>query len=105
MSAVAILSEPGSGPIDTADIVVSTVVPAGLVEVLARRAAEIALDSLGDSTRPSPYATTEEAAGYLRCSRQRIYDLVSSRRLRAMKDGRRSLFRYEDLDGLLEEGR
>lgn len=45
--------------------------------------------------------TTAEAAAYLRASEQRIYDLVTQRRLRPEKDGRRNLFRRADLDAYL----
>jgi excisionase family DNA binding protein len=49
----------------------------------------------------SPWLDVEEAATYLRCGRQRIYDLVSQGRLRCGKDGSRSLFRREWLDDYL----
>jgi excisionase family DNA binding protein len=42
--------------------------------------------------------TVAEAAAYLRCKPQRIYDLVSSRRLPKFKDGARTLVRRCDLD-------
>lgn len=45
----------------------------------------------------SPYLTVAEAAVYLRSSRQRVYDLVSSRRLPRHKDGSRVLIRRSDL--------
>jgi excisionase family DNA binding protein len=40
----------------------------------------------------------DEAAEYLRCDRQRIYDLVSSRRLTKLKDGSRVLLFRAELD-------
>jgi excisionase family DNA binding protein len=40
---------------------------------------------------PSPFMTIKEAAEYLRCSRQRVDDLLSARRLKRYKDGRRTL--------------
>ena len=49
--------------------------------------------------------TTAEAAAYLRASEQRIYDLVTQRRLRPEKDGRRNLFRRADLDAYLAGSR
>jgi excisionase family DNA binding protein len=50
----------------------------------------------------SPYLTVREAATYIRASPQRIYDLLSSRRLPKYKDGRRVLIRRSDLDQYLE---
>lgn len=69
------------------------------LEVLARRVAS----RLSSPGRPaSPWLTVAEAAEYLRCKRQRIYDLVSQGRLECRKDGSRSLFRREWLDTYLE---
>ena len=47
---------------------------------------------------PSPFLTVAEAAVYLRASRQRVYDLLSSRRLPKYRDGARVLIRRADLD-------
>lgn len=52
---------------------------------------------------PSPYLTVPEAAAYLRSSRQRVYDLISSRRLPRHKDGSRVLIRRADLDAYLNQ--
>jgi len=49
-----------------------------------------------------PWLDVDEAADYLRCKPQRIYDLVSYERLRVAKDGRRSLFKRAWLDEVLE---
>ena len=46
----------------------------------------------------SPYLAVDEAAAYLRCSRQRIYDLLSEGRLSRHKDGARVLSRRDELD-------
>lgn len=46
----------------------------------------------------SPYATVEEAATFLRCKPQRIYDLISGRVLRRFKDGARVLILWSDLE-------
>lgn len=46
----------------------------------------------------SPYATVEEAATFLRCKPQRVYDLVSSQVLRKHKDGARVLILWSDLE-------
>lgn len=74
--------------------------PPELVEAIAEGVAErVATKS------PSPqvaWMDVDAAAEYLACSPQRIYDLVSLGRLRPAKDGRRSLFRREWLDEVLE---
>ena len=48
------------------------------------------------------YYTAEEAAEYLRCKVERIYNLVSDERLPRRKEGGRLLFKREDLDALVE---
>jgi len=80
----------------------SLALPPGLVETIARRAAELVLEQLqtGRSSE-SPYLTIPEAATYARCKRQRIDDLLSSRRLSRYKDGRRTLVLRAELDALL----
>ena len=50
----------------------------------------------------SPYLTIPEAAEYLRCKRQRVDDLLSSRRLTRYKDGRRTLVNREELTAYVE---
>lgn len=50
---------------------------------------------------PSEWLDAAEAAAYMRASKQRVYDLTSSGRLRCAKDGSRSLFRREWLDAYL----
>jgi excisionase family DNA binding protein len=49
--------------------------------------------------------TVAEAAEYLRCSKQRIYDMTSARRLPYYKFGRRVLLRRADIDGWLDRER
>jgi excisionase family DNA binding protein len=68
-------------------------VPELLVEQIAERAAEIVLRRFdaGRGRTASPYLTVSEAAEYLRCKPQRVYDLLSARRLTRHKDGRRVL--------------
>lgn len=46
----------------------------------------------------SPYMTIIEAAEYLRCSRQRIDDLLSQRRLTRSKDGSRTLILRSEVE-------
>jgi excisionase family DNA binding protein len=71
-------------------------IPPGFIEAFAARVAEL----LATPT-VSPYLTVDEAAEYLRCSRQRVYDLLSSRRLSKLKDGSRVLLRRDELDEYL----
>jgi excisionase family DNA binding protein len=49
-----------------------------------------------------PYLSAEQAAEYLACTPKRIYELVAADRLRHYRDGRRLLFRRDDLDAALE---
>jgi excisionase family DNA binding protein len=52
----------------------------------------------------SPYLSIPEAADLMRCSRQRIDDLLSARRLERVKDGRRTLLRRAEVLAYLEGG-
>src|SRR3954453_7476972 len=76
---------------------------AELAEAVAERAAELVLERLGQPAEvgSSPYLNVGEAAAYLRCERQRIYDLLSSRRLTKLKDGSRVLVLRAELDALI----
>ena len=71
------------------------------LEQIARRAAEILREEL-PAEATSPWMTTNEAAAYIRASRQRVFDLTSQGRLPVHKDGARNLYRREDLDAHLE---
>jgi excisionase family DNA binding protein len=72
--------------------------PAELIEEIARRAADI----LAERVAHTPdYLTPQEAAEYMRCSKQRVYDLTSTGRLPVCKDGARSLYRRVDVDRYL----
>jgi excisionase family DNA binding protein len=77
-----------------------TTLAADALEEIAQRAAAIVLAELGTALR-SPYLTVVEAAGYLRCSRQRIDDLLSQGRLTRRKDGARTLVERAELDTYL----
>lgn len=73
-------------------------------ETLASLAALLAPDLPPAAVaEPSPYLTVPEAAEYLRSSRQRVYDLLFSRRLPRVKDGSRVLIRRTDLDAYLNQ--
>lgn len=78
---------------------VTVTIPAATIETIAARAAELVLAELGSRRASSAeYLTVAETADYLRCSPQRVYDLLSSRRLRRHKDGRRVLVPRHELD-------
>jgi excisionase family DNA binding protein len=80
----------------------SLAIPPDLLDEIARRVANILEDrDTGTGHGTSPFLTTAEAAAYLRCGRQRVFDLTSQGRLRVHKDGSRSLYRREDLDAYL----
>lgn len=89
----------------------SLVVPTELVELIAARAAEIVRHGVRgkdptDSPTPrgweaSPYLSVQEAAEHLRAERQRVYDLLSARKLTRYKDGRRVLVSRAELDAYL----
>ncbi len=84
-------------------------------QVAARVLAHLADNGSAPTSGPqSPYMTVEEAAEYLRCGRhkdgkikrQRIDDLLSSRRLARVKDGSRTLVLRSEIEAhLMTEGR
>jgi excisionase family DNA binding protein len=81
-------------------VTLSFELPPDFVDQLARRVAELTATK-ATGTREG-YLDVEEAASYLACDKDRIYDLKSMGRLRYAKDGRRLLFRREWLDAALE---
>jgi excisionase family DNA binding protein len=75
-----------------------------VLDCIAERAA-LVLERLADRSSPaSPYLNVDEAAEYLRCDRQRFYDLLSARRLSKLKDGSRVLLLRAELDEYLQGG-
>lgn len=79
---------------------VQLALPHEALEAIARRAAELVIEH-GGVGEARELLTPEEAAEYLRCSRQRIYELRSSGRLPKTSEGGRALVRRADLDGLV----
>lgn len=75
------------------------------LDELAQRLAPRLPAAPAAGTTPQGYLNTEQAAAYLACKPARLHNLVHEKRLRAMKDGSRSLFRVEDLDALLVPAR
>ena len=76
--------------------------PADFVDQLARRVAELSREA--DQPSAEPYLDVDQAATYLACNKDRIYDLKALGRLRYAQDGRRLLFRREWLDEALKVG-
>lgn len=74
--------------------------PVEWIESIASTAARMARDA-DDACAGSPYLTVGEAAEYMRCGRQRIYDLLSAGRLTRRKDGARVLLRRDEIDRYL----
>ncbi len=71
--------------------------PPATVEAIAEQAARLVLARLAAERQvASPYLTVAEAAAYLRCSRQRVYDLLCAHRLNRYRDGRRVLVARAD---------
>lgn len=77
--------------------------PAELIDAIADAVtARLAANGLAGAPTSTPYLTVESAAEYIAAKPQRIYDLVNDGRLTPRRDGRRLLFRREDLDAHLE---
>jgi len=68
-------------------------------ELLEYHAAKIAEElAVRMTPPPQPYMNVDDAAEYLACGRRRIYDLVERGAVACYRDGKRLLFRREDLD-------
>jgi excisionase family DNA binding protein len=73
------------------------------LDTLAERLAPRIARALGPTEHEMPpWLNAEDAARYLACSRDRLYDLVQLQKLEPRRDGRRLLFRRADLDAYLE---
>ena len=72
-------------------------IPTQLLDLIVERVTDQVLERVQaepeSGAPPSPFMTVVEAAEFLRCSRQRIDDLLSQRRLTRHKDGARTLIR------------
>jgi excisionase family DNA binding protein len=77
--------------------------PDELIEAIAERVAELLAEREppADRHEVQPYFNVSEAAAYLRCDRQRVYDLLSSGRLSRIKDGARTLVERAELERYL----
>jgi excisionase family DNA binding protein len=80
-------------------------VPRELVEAIAEAVVPVVLERLADleiaNGDQADYLTVAEAATFLRAKPQRIYDLLSSSRLRRFKDGARVLVSRVELEAYL----
>ena len=76
--------------------------PDELLEQIAQRAAELVAER--QPADASPWLDAKAAAEYLSAPVSRIHDLVQLRKLTPCRDGRRLLFRRDDLDAYLEGG-
>lgn len=87
-----------------------------IVDALLAELDDAALDALADRLAPrlasrlvetaaKPWLNAEEAADYLACTRDRLYDLAQLGKLEPRRDGRRLLFRRTDLDAYVEATR
>jgi excisionase family DNA binding protein len=76
-----------------------------LVDLLVDRAVERVAELLPAPVDCSPWLDADGAAAYIAATRDRIYDLVQLRKLEPRRDGRRLVFRREDLDAYLEASR
>ena len=82
----------------------SVTVPPELLEAIAERTAEIVLERVraeARATREPKFLSVQEAAELYRCKPQRIYELLSARRLTGVKEGGRVLLLREELEGRL----
>lgn len=73
-------------------------IPPELVEAIARRSAELVLERIGEAAARPELLTPEQAAEFLCCDVQRIYDLCSDGRLHRYKDGARLLISRSELE-------
>jgi excisionase family DNA binding protein len=87
------------------DVVNVEIVTAEEFVALEARVGELEAKLAATQTAPeSPYMTIPEAAVLMRCSRQRIDDLLTARVLERVKDGSRTLLRRADVLRYLEDG-
>lgn len=70
-----------------------------LAEIAQRAAALVPTDTLAAI---SPWLNVAEAAERLRCSKDRIYDLIALGKLQPRRDGRRVLLHRDELDAYVE---
>ncbi|MDX6479697.1 MAG: Helix-turn-helix domain [Gaiellaceae bacterium] len=84
-----------------AGLCVRVEIPEQLIEVIAARAAELVQHEIVGRIGSRELLNVAEAADYLRCAPQRIYELRSSGRLPQTREGGRAIIRRRDLDALI----
>ena len=87
--------------LDHDEIRLAVALSPGEVERIAQRAAELVNARQRNEETAPRYMTVLEAADYLRCSRQRVYDLLSQGALTRLKDGARVLVARVEIDAYL----
>lgn len=79
--------------------------PQALLDEVVDRVAAIVLDSLATSTHEpawsSPYCTPDEAAAYLCCKAQRVYEMRADGRRTPHCDGGRALLLKSEVEALV----
>lgn len=75
-----------------------------LEDLVAQKVREVLADAAdaGEIEPPSPYMSIPEAASFLRCERQRVYDLLSRRTFERFKDGSRTLLLRAEVESYVE---
>jgi excisionase family DNA binding protein len=85
---------------------VPLLVPAELVETIARRVAELLRDQAASAAEPvSPWLDVEAACAYLGFSRDRLYKLTAASAIpcRKKRGGQGLLFHRAELDAWVEQ--
>lgn len=77
--------------------------PDEAIEAIARRAAELVLERIDELQPASDWLTVDEAAAFLRCEKQRIYDLRGDGRLSRFMEGGRALVSRRELSALVRD--
>jgi excisionase family DNA binding protein len=80
-------------------------VPVTLGQAALDAIAAALADRAAQAAPSSPYMTISEAAAFLRCSRQRVDDLLSQGRLHRFKDGARTLVKRDEIAAYVERSR
>lgn len=75
--------------------------PEEVVDAIARRAAELVLERLDQLAPAGEWLTVPEAAEFLRCRPQRVYDLRADGRLTRHVEGGRALVARRELAALV----
>jgi excisionase family DNA binding protein len=75
---------------------------AAQMDALADRVAAVLAERFEQPETPSAWLNADQAAEYMATTRGRLYDLVQLGKLNPRRDGRRLVFRRDDLDDYLE---